>query len=95
MGYGAIVNHAPSKDLQNAEIRSNQKPKRNAAAGQVVYYFIKDIKKDEEILASYGKHWGNALEWAAPRIKIIDETEDVWQSFLKLNVYNLGILMES
>jgi hypothetical protein len=95
MGYGGMVNHAPCRELQNAEIRANKGSTKNSAAGQIVYYFIKNIKKGEEILGNYGDVWGQALQWASERVEIINQTEDTWETFLKLNLYRLGEILRN
>ena len=48
------------------------------AAGSAVYYFIRDVKKDEEILGNYGQQF---------QLKM-DENK-YWQMFLDLELYNL------
>lgn len=91
MGYAGIVNHAPTNEMQNAALDINtQLPKSNACS--VVYRFIRDIKKDEEILGHYGKNWDDAFKWAEKNLKILDESKNDWETFLKLNLYNLEIL---
>lgn len=92
MGYAGIVNHAPQPELKNSEIRANKGSKRNAAAGQVVYLFLRDIAKDEEILGDYGENWNRALHWAGERAEIIDQTEELWESLVASDIYNLSIL---
>ena len=49
MGFGGMVNHTEDKNLQNVELRYLRHSISNSAAGSAVYYFIKDVKKDEEI----------------------------------------------
>lgn len=80
MGYGGIVNHANEKINQNVEIRYIKKNSSNIC----VYYFIKDVKKGEEILGNYGKEW--------ERSKGDSEEDQEWQTFLNLGLYNLGKL---
>ena len=92
LGYGGIVNHAPDIKSRNAVIDMNNGPTRNSAAGKIVYRFTRRIAKDEEILGDYGEYWGEAFKWAAPRAKIIDESQDVWDKFLSYDLYGLGQL---
>lgn len=92
MGYGGIVNHAPKPELKNAEIRTNKGPTKNPAAGQVVYFFLRDIQKDEEILGDYGESYGKTLSWAEQRVEIINQTQDAWETLLETDIYNLGVL---
>lgn len=91
MGYAAIVNHANQKKDQNVEIRYIKKGKEQVC----VYYFIKDVKKDQEILGDYGDGWWqsvrNIREWTN-KINSQDSTKDdqeEWNSFLELGLYNL------
>jgi hypothetical protein len=92
MGYGGMVNHATDPGAKNVEIRANKGPTRNPNAGQIVYFFLRDIKKDEEILGDYGETWGKVLTWVQNKIKIIDKDQDAWETFLGFDIYNLGIL---
>lgn len=89
MGFGAIINHSPSSELQNAEIWYRQGTKRNPAAGQAVYRFIRDIKKDEEILGNYGEMWQGVIDWAGDKA---NEVKDDWETFLSYDLYSLGEL---
>lgn len=81
MGYAAIINHATEKQYQNVEIRYINKNNNNPAASSAVYYFIKDVKKGEEILGNYGEKW---------QTRIVEDAD--WQMFLDLQLYNLGNL---
>ena len=81
MGFGAIINHTENPELQNAELRYIKHNSINPAAGSAVYYFIKDIKKDEEVLGNYGIEYQQKLD-----------DEKYWQMFLDLELYNLGKL---
>lgn len=79
MGFGAIINHTNNKELQNAELRYIKHTSKNSFAGSAVYYFIKDIKKGEEILGNYGPDYDLSLE-----------NEKYWKMFLDLGLYNLS-----
>lgn len=89
MGYGGIVNHANDKKDQNVEIRYVKKNSENIC----VYYFLRDVKKGEEILGDYGDGWKNLNIWAQ-QIGFDSQEEDIkdWISFLDLGLYNLGKL---
>ncbi len=89
VGFGGMVNHAPSAELQNAEIWYRQGAKRNSAAGQAVYRFIRNIKKDEEILGNYGEEWQGVMDWVGEKA---EEVENDWETFLSHNLYSLGEL---
>ena len=81
LGFGGMVNHTNDKNQQNVELRYIKRSTNNEASGSAVYYFIKDVKKGEEILGNYGKKWNNKIE----------EKND-WQMFLDLELYNLKYL---
>lgn len=90
MGYAAIVNHANDKKDQNVEIRYIKKRSEYVC----VYYFIKSVKKDEEILGNYGEGWDKVLDWTN---KVYsknsgDNEQDDWFSFLDFGLYNLAKL---
>ena len=92
VGYAAIVNHAPTKGQQNAAIDVNRNPPRNPAAGIVVYKFLREILKDEEIFGNYGENWDVALAWASKQIETVNSLKDDWETFMEFNVYNLNVL---
>jgi hypothetical protein len=79
MGYGGIVNHANEREDQNVQIKY-LKRKDGVIA---VYSFIRDVKKDEEVLGDYGDEWR----------KRVEEEEREWGGFLDLGLYNLGDLI--
>ena len=78
LGYGGMINHIDDKEKQNAIITHFRRNPDNFSSGCLVYYFTRDIKKDEEILGNYGEKWNEKLE----------EKND-WQMFLDLELYNL------
>lgn len=51
LGYAALVNHTNSRRKQNVEIRYVDEKKYGSMA---VYWFLKDVKKGDEILGNYG-----------------------------------------
>lgn len=81
IGFGGMVNHAKSLEDQNVELRYIKHNSSNIAAGSAVYYFIKDVKKDQEILGNYGEEFEKAIN-----------EQKYWQRFLDLELYNLGKL---
>jgi hypothetical protein len=94
VGYGGMVNHATTPEQQNAEIFYHNGPKKNAAAGKVIYRFIRDIVPDEEILGNYGQEWTGIMDWAEKKANEIDRFEDDWETFLSYDLYNLGQLRQ-
>ena len=95
MGYGGMVNHTDDAALQNVELRwVKNMPKRSQHAGEIVYMAIRDIEPDEELLGNYGEAVGKEVRWYQDNSQIFAQGQDVWQSFLELDLYNLGILRE-
>lgn len=92
LGLGGMVNHAPTTDEQNVEIRYMPNSKKNANASGAVYYFLRDVDKDEEVLGDYGPQWKDTLEWAGKAASVADELQDDWTAFLEHDLYNLGML---
>lgn len=89
MGYAGIVNHANEKQNQNVEIRHISR------GGDIVcvYYFLRSVAKDEEILGDYGDDWRGLSDWAQGVNKSVDEHEErEWGSFLERGLYNLDRL---
>jgi SET domain-containing protein len=78
MGFGGIINHTENPNFQNVELRYIKHTSSNNAAGSAVYYFIKDVKANEEILGNYGQLF---------ELKMNEEK--YWQMFLDLELYNL------
>lgn len=78
MGFGGMVNHSTSQEMINVELRYIKHTSLNPAAGSAVYYFLRDVKKDEEVLGHYGHHFNIKLE-----------EDKYWQMFLDLKLYNL------
>jgi len=89
VGYGGMANHANEKNDQNVEIKHIKDPKGN----KVVYRFIKDVAKGEEILGDYGEGWKSLMSWTKETIvnSSKDDMEE-WVSFLEKDLYNLGKL---
>lgn len=90
LGYAAIINHTSDQTLQNVEIRCLKSiSKRNTAAGNMVYYFIRDVEKDEEILGNYGEVVQSKIDWVEENVGFDHEE---WKTFLSHDLYNLGVL---
>lgn len=95
MGFGGMINHANDRQDQNAEIRYIDHKITNDSNGHAIYYFIKDIKKDEEVLGNYGENWKNAIQWIQKIPKLIEDLEEKeWNRFLNFNLYNLDKLKD-
>ena len=91
MGFGGIINHAPSPAQQNVEIWYRNGSTKNNAAGTAVYRFIRDIEPNEEVLGNYGEQWQGIMDWAGNKA---EEIKDDWETFLAHDLYNLGQLAE-
>lgn len=89
MGYAGIVNHANNCRDQNVEIR-------HVGAGgktKCVYYFLREVRKGEEVLGDYGEGWRGLAEWSDGVNRSADESEEAeWLSFLGRGLYNLDRL---
>lgn len=81
MGFGAIINHTDDPEIRNVELRYIRHSLKNSNSGSAVYYFIKDVKKDEEILGNYGQSYNLKLN-----------NDKYWQMFLDLELYNLKLI---
>lgn len=93
MGFGGMINHANDPNQQNAEIRYIDHRRINVAGGSAVYYFIKDIQKDEEILGNYGENWKNAMNWIQKIPDLVENLEEKeWERFLNFDLYNFSKL---
>lgn len=67
LGYGALVNHTNSRRKQNVEIRYVDEEKFGS---KVVYWFMRNVGKDEEILANYGPGWSHIENTKNNRVKL-------------------------
>lgn len=93
MGYAGIVNHAENEASQNVEIRYINDTKRSLHADKAVYWFLKDVKKDEEILGHYGQGWNKVLNWVQETHAKTNVDQKDWEKFLEFDLYNLGDLI--
>lgn len=89
MGYAGIVNHSSENNVEIKYLRDYIK--RNQHSGEAVYWFIKDVEPDEEILGNYGDAWNGLLDWVNKTKS--EETHENWKEFLNLDLYNLGSLI--
>ncbi len=93
MGFAGMVNHTEDKALQNVELEFVRGlSKRNQNAGQVIYRFLRDIKAGEELLGHYGEEKEKEIRWFADRAEYHKQEGELWDEFLSLNLYNLGLL---
>lgn len=93
MGYGGMVNHTNDKQQQNVRLEFIRGlSKRSQDAGQVVYTFIRDIKAGEELLGYYGDDKEKEIRWLSERTEYHDKEGSLWEEFLGMNFYNLGLL---
>jgi len=95
MGCGGIVNHTTNKQEQNVEIRCDRSNNSsNPSAGFMSYYFIKNVKKDEEVLGNYNNSFQKTLDWAKPKSESINKDINEWLEFLNYDLYDLKTLKE-
>ena len=95
LGYAAMINHASGYYVNNVEIRASQHTQQSDNfTGKMVYYFLKDVKKDEEILGHYGTFWSSVFDWKVKSEGKTQVAEDDWQTFLSYGLYNLDSLMD-
>lgn len=88
LGYAGMVNHANKKEHQNVEIRYIKRGKESVC----VYWFLKDVDENEEVLGSYGEGWNTMSNWVASVDLEKEDDQYEWDSFLSLGLYNLGKL---
>jgi hypothetical protein len=95
LGYAGIVNHIDSLTLQGVEIRycGDQYPQKTPHAGKAVYWFLRDIEKDEEIFGNYGQGWNNVLDWVNEVHNKTGYAKKSWQEFLDFDLYNMKELI--
>lgn len=89
MGYAGMVNHANEEKDRNVDIKYVKK--RGVVV--CVYQFLRDVRKDEEVLGDYGDGWRGLSDWSKKRLGSTDGSEEAeWSSFLELGLYNLNKL---
>lgn len=94
LGYAGIVNHAKDKESQNVEIRYIKRTKKNENSDDAVYYFLRDVEKDEEVIGNYGDSWDSVLKWINESNKNKQPVEE-WEKFLLFDLYGLGSLIKT
>ena len=93
IGFGGMVNHANEIKDQNAEIKYLDHSKLGIEDGNVVYSFVRDIDKGEEILGNYGENWRDAMNWVKNIPSLLESLEEKeWERFLRFDLYNLSKL---
>jgi len=97
LGYAGMINHTDDKSKQNVEMTNINHSVRNSAGSSLVYQFMRDIEKDEELLGSYGAEWAHILDWAAKNSKTDDQKAQLvktdWETLLSYDLYNLNDLV--
>jgi len=104
MGYAGLINHTDSKEKRNVEIRNvrakipskKRKEYRDVMSysGEAVYFFLRDVPKDEEILGNYGHEWDKQARWMKEYDNKYKKSENEWIKFLSHGLYNLPVLAE-
>jgi hypothetical protein len=104
LGWGGMINQANSEEQQNCEIRNvrakvpSKKIKGYKSyvsySGEAVYFFTRDIAKDEELLGSYGHEWKQHKEWVQKYNKFYDDSNSDWAQFLSYGLYNTSYLKD-
>jgi len=95
LGYAGIVNHTEDRKKQNVEIRylGDEYVKKSLHADKAVYWFTKDVAKDQEILGHYGEGWEKVLKWVNKTHENVSLSKKDWETFLEHDLYNLGDLI--
>jgi hypothetical protein len=95
LGYAGLVNHTNNRFKQNVEIRCMDKGfnKRSHHATQIVYYFLRDIAKGEELLGNYGDEYTSILSQFLKDTRVIEDNDEDWKKFLSFDLYRLGELL--
>lgn len=90
LGYAALVNSTDNLENQNVVIAYLPKGrvKRNPASGKVVYLALRDIHKDEELLANYNRKVGRLVQMG------VNYPEKDWLKLMEMGVYNLHRFLE-
>ena len=96
MGYGGMINHTEDKTQQNVTLEFVPGlARRSQDSGQVIYRFDRDIPAGEELLGYYGDDKSKEIRWLSERTNYHDTKGNLWDEFLALNLYNLGLLAKA
>lgn len=95
LGFTAIINHIDDA-RQSVQIRyvGDQYPTSNPHTGKAVYWFIRDVEKDEEIFGNYGEKWNDVLKWVNEMNSKSELKTPLLQEFMNLNLYELKKIIE-
>jgi len=93
LGYAGIVNHDDGK--QNVEIRyvGDEHPQKSIHAGKAVYWFIREVEQDEEILGNYGHAWDDIIKKVHEINDKVNYEKKDWERFLEFNLNGIGDLV--
>lgn len=93
MGYGGMINHTDDKSKQNVWLEFVPGlAKRSQHCGQVIYRFMRNIKAGEELLGYYGVQKDKEIKWFNDRSDYNDKNGSSWNTFTKMNFYDLKVL---
>ena len=94
LGYAGIINH--SDENYNVEIRycGDDYPKRSTHAGKALYWFIRDVQKDEEVFGNYGHAWGKLLGDINEIKNKVDYKKADWEEFIDFDLYGISELVD-
>lgn len=93
MGYAGMINHTTDTVQQNVRLEFVRGlSKRSNDAGQVIYRFTRDIQAGEELLGYYGDDKNKEIQWLSEKSEYYDKEGVLWNEFLSMNFYNLGLL---
>lgn len=95
LGYASMVNHTSDKNQQSVEIRytGDQYPQKSQHQSKAIYWFVRDVYPDEEILGSYGEKWGEVLEWVNEQHSKMSSEKSEWKKFIEYDLYGLKKLI--
>jgi hypothetical protein len=91
LGYAGIVNHTDDPQKMSVQIRyvGDDYPQKTPHSGKAVYWFFRDVEKDEEIFGNYGEGWGKVFKWSNQVEQSTREEISDYQKFFDLNLYGL------
>ena len=91
LGFAGIINHIDD-ERQSVQIKyvGDQYPSSNPHSGKAVYWFIRDVKKDEEVFGNYGEKWNDVFKWMNEMNSKIEIKTPSLQEFMSLDLYQLN-----